>query len=348
MLQKTTTPNGQEKGSKTQKRFHELLEHIQLLKTRIEEKKAFVSKASQFRNEQLIPLINQLKTVKLSQVRALDWAYDRHSLAKRLKLLLREEILDRVNEILQNYSLDTEQETEVTAILARHSGSDAEELYETLQENKEQETREYIRFHYGIELDENESADLSDPEVVEKIRAKIAEKNSNQKQYYTNTEKDDRQETKENQLQEKLNKSIRSVYTSLIKLLHPDKVMDEEKKLLHTEAIKEVTQAYESKDMLALLILQSKHGIMEETIDDNELRTYNKILQKQVDALKTEFDQMARTAQGIPMNSAAAMEKFFNSEKNNLKKQLKQEQRLLREVFEEEDMLMQYLKHGAY
>lgn len=348
MLQKINDSNNSGNASRDQKKFHELLERIQLLKKLIEEKKELASKASQLRNEQLVPLMNQLRAVKLSQVRALDWAYDRNTLSKRLKIRLREEILDRINELLQNYPFNEEQEKEITAILARHSDSSAEELQETLQENKEEETREYLRFHYGIELDERESVDLNDPEVVEKIRAKIAEEKDRQNQRHTNTDGDERQTLKAKSLLDKLSKSLRSVYTSLVKHLHPDKEMDEEKKLQKTEAIKEVTQAYESKDMLALLILQSKYGIMEAIIEDSELRTYNAVLKKQVTDLETEHEQIIRATKGIPTSSASAMEKFFNSEKKNLKKHIQYEQNLLQSVFEEEDMLMQYLKQGEY
>ncbi len=346
MLQKSNAPDSADKSSKDQKRFHELLERIQSLKKIIAEKTELASKVSQLRNEQLVPLMNQLRTVKVAQIRALDWAYDRNSLAKRLKIRLREEILDRIDELLQNYPLEKEQETEITSILARHSGSTAEELQESLQEDKEEQTREYLRAHYGIELEEGESADLNDPQVIEKIRAKIAEEAYRQKQQGYHQSENERQTLKANSLQDKLSKSIRSVYTSLVKHLHPDKELDEEKKLHKTEAIKEVTQAYEAKDMLTLLILQSRYGIMEETIEDSEIRTYNTILKKQVSDLEKEHANILRTTHGIPLSNEKALDKFFKSEKNNLKKHIQYEQSMLQGVFENEVVLMDYLRQG--
>ena len=344
MLQKSTfTTNGQ-KASKEQKQFHDLLEHIQLLKLEIEEKKLLSSKISQLKNEMVMPLVAQLRDVKLVQVRALDWAYDRNFLAKRLKVRLRDEILERVNDLLQNFAFEPEQEKEVMAIAARHSGASVEDLHEEHKENEEEATREYLRSHYGIELGDDESVDLNDPEVLAKIKAKIAEESGPQNRQGRRAAEHERDAHKTKAIQDKLSKSIRSVYTSLVKHLHPDKEMDETQKAVKTEAIKEVTQAYEAKDMLALLILQAKYGIIDAALDDSDLRSYNAVLKKQIEALEREHFSILQATQGIPLYSEIALQKFFKSEKNNLKKHIQHEKNVLQNVFEDEDVLIQYLK----
>lgn len=343
MLQKTTASSNASSNSKEQKKFQELLERIQLLKDQIEVKKQLASKVHQLRNEVVMPLMLQLLRVKISQVRALDWAFERIAIAKRLKHRLREDIADRINELIYSFELDTEQESEILFILAKHSGISEDELLLEKKENEEIATREYLRTHFGIELDLEESADLKDPEVQEKIRAKIEEESKRQKKgFNTNNNSTD----KADELQEKLSKSIRSVYATLVKFLHPDKELDEQKKLEKTEAIKEVTIAYENKDMLSLLILQAKYGISEDSIDESNLKTYSKILTNQLKDLEKEHDSIIHATQGIPISNQKALDKFFKSEKTNLKKHIKYEQSLLQSVFEDEDQLIEYLKQG--
>ena len=67
----------------------------------------------------------------------------------------------------------------------------------------------------------------------------VAEKEENEKRGQRKTTNNKEKISKADSLKEKLSRSIRSVYTSLVKHLHPDKEMDEEKKLHKTEAIKE-------------------------------------------------------------------------------------------------------------
>ena len=351
MLQKSTlfSTSDNTQTSKEQKQFHKLLERIEILKKLIEEKKQLTSKFSQLKNEQVLPLMNQLRDVKLSQIRALDWAVDRITLAKRLKTRLIHEIIDRINELLTGFHFDADQENEIMSIFARHSGTSVENLKEEQKEHEEDAARDYLWEHYGITLEDGESADLNDPLVVEKIRAKIAEEAEYQK--YSSKQKTtggDAHNSKTEALQDKLSKSIRSVYTSLVKHLHPDKEMDEEKKISKTEAIKEVTLAYETKDMLTLLILQAKYGIVEETINDSDLRSYNTILKKQAADLENQHLEIINSAPGIPMHNEKSLEQFFKSEKKHLKKYIKQEQSILQAVFENEDMLIEYLKQGYY
>jgi hypothetical protein len=351
MLQKSTlsSTSNAPQTSKEQKQFHKLLERIEVLKKMIEEQKQLASKFSQLKNEQVLPLMNRLRDVKLSQVHALDRAFNRITVAKRLKTRLVHEIIDRINELLTSFHFDAEQEEKIMSIFARHSGMSVENLKEEQKEQEEDAARDYLWEYYGITLEDGESADLNDPIVVEKIRAKIAEEAEFQ-EYYSKqkTTKSDVNSGKAKALQDKLSKSIRSVYTSLVKHLHPDKEMDEEKKISKTEAIKEVTLAYETKDMLTLLILQAKYGIVEESINDSDLRSYNTILKKQATDLENQHLEIVNNAPGIPMHNEKSLEQFFKSEKNYLKKHIKQEQSILQGVFENEDMLIEYLKQGYY
>lgn len=118
---------------------------------------------------------------------------------------------------------------------------------------------------FGVDIDVDfNDFDPTDPEQVRKIeeqlRAKFEEKKANEKP---------RKKTKKELEKEKLlkaeeelkSKSLRSVYITLSKLLHPDFETDEDVKQQKEEVMKQVTTAYEKKDLSTLLRLELEWGL---------------------------------------------------------------------------------------
>lgn len=93
---------------------------------------------------------------------------------------------------------------------------------------------------------------------------------------------------------EKTWKSIRGIYLELVKELHPDKETDETQRVLKEERMKQLTKAYQEKDLASLLRMQINwlEESAKEPIDqtDDVLKQYNKVLQAQVDRLEQEYD----------------------------------------------------------
>lgn len=93
---------------------------------------------------------------------------------------------------------------------------------------------------------------------------------------------------------EKTWKSIRGIYLELVKELHPDKEADETQRLLKEERMKQLTKAYQEKDLASLLRMQVNwlEESAKEPIDqtDDMLKQYNKVLQAQVNRLEQEYD----------------------------------------------------------
>ena len=82
------------------------------------------------------------------------------------------------------------------------------------------------------------------------------------------------------------NKSIKSIYINLAKLLHPDLEVDEEKKLEKQELMKKVTIAYNNNDIFTLLKLEIEWIKKEEkvlsNVPNNIIKLYNEILKEQI------------------------------------------------------------------
>lgn len=86
--------------------------------------------------------------------------------------------------------------------------------------------------------------------------------------------------------------SLRSIYLTLAKILHPDTETDEKIKADKEEYMKLVTQAYESKNLMELLNLQltwvSQHSFSFQNTPADVLRSFNLLLNDQIKELEQE------------------------------------------------------------
>nr|MBC7612346.1 hypothetical protein [Pseudopedobacter sp.] len=123
--------------------------------------------------------------------------------------------------------------------------------------------------------------------LKEELDSKIKEAKVNRPQSASELKK----ELKLKQEEEIKLKSIKSIYISLVKLLHPDTEIDAIKKLEKTAIMQRVTKAYQDKDMNTLLQLEldwlSSESKNLGTLPDKQLKMYNKALAQQLRELET-------------------------------------------------------------
>ena len=350
MLQKISTGPEKKELSKEQRNFNKLMEKISALKLLIENGKALNKKREILQRSHIDPLLQKLKTLKLEQVRALDRAFEKETFSKRVRHELRYEILEQIEYIMNHLGFEGEQQDEILTILAKYEGTTKEELEKEQQESKEEALRNHLWENYGIELEENEVIDFNDPEFIHRMRERMenAKEDHGKTNSYQDFSSQTKKEKKASDVLSQMSKSLRSVYTSLVKHLHPDKEQDEEKKIIKTEAIKKVTEAYEKKDILTLILLQIEHGIIaQENLNetaDQDLKQYNKILKKQAQELEQEHMNIVAAARGLPFRHESDLEQAVFAEKNQLKKYLKKEEDLFKKVYSDPEILAQYLK----
>jgi len=139
-------------------------------------------------------------------------------------------------------------------------------LDEVIQEEKEEQLEKLEDFmkSMGVDIDVK-SIDFDDLECIEEFRKrmhdakeKLAQKESERQSKRKKTKKQlDAEETEK--LQDDIkNKNLRSVYLSLAKILHPDSETDPELKLEKEEIMKQVTKAYEDKDIITMLVIETQ------------------------------------------------------------------------------------------
>ena len=184
---------------------------------------------------------------------------------------------------------------------------EAEKLYDAYAEESYQEEKnfqmdqmreameEMLRQKMGIDVD---FSDLDDsPESFERMQQKILEELSNKKAEEPKKEKKKTKKQLEKELQQaqedamKL-KSVRSIYISLAKVLHPDTESDPAEKILKEELMKKLTVAYQEKDLPTLLKLEMEWVAAEchdvDKLSDEKLKLYISSLKDQVNELEDE------------------------------------------------------------
>ena len=100
-------------------------------------------------------------------------------------------------------------------------------------------------------------------------------------------------EEKVRQLEALKNQGIGSIYKRLVKELHPDLEQDPEKRTEKDLLMKRLTVAYENRDLIAMLALESTwlSGVEKnvDSVNDETLKIYNTLLQDQIDDLEEQL-----------------------------------------------------------
>lgn len=154
-----------------------------------------------------------------------------------------------------------------------------------------------LREQMGIELDlsDMDNSPESFARMQQKIREELDRRIEEEKQNNASQKKTKKQLEKELKLKEaetmKL-KSLRNIYISLAKALHPDTETAPTEKLRKEELMKKVTIAYNDKDLPTLLQLEMEWVISENdhlaNMPDEKLKLYIASLKEQVAELERE------------------------------------------------------------
>lgn len=110
------------------------------------------------------------------------------------------------------------------------------------------------------------------------------------------TAQPDKKTAKQQQEQEKISKSIQSVYRQLVASLHPDREPDEQERDRKTKLMQKVNVAYSKKDLLQLLELQLAVEQIDQAhlnnLSEDRLKHFNKVLQEQFAELSDEVEDI--------------------------------------------------------
>lgn len=298
---------GRQKLSAAQSEFNRLNKKIAALRDEIRELPERERIIKTFFEEQVAFLFDEEKALIFQLVEHLDAVYEgKMKLTKKEKSILPELILQEITHT-DNFDLSEEQQQFIDRLRNKYmditSGMTREE--------REKET-------IDVMLDMCSIFGVKVTAKMKKARTgaefEMAFQEYLRKQWEKNQLEEEKKETKKKgssaqkekklskrALKEKLQeeqtmKSIRTIYIELVKELHPDKETDEETRLLKEERMKQLTKAYQEKDLAALLRMQvewlEESAVSPETQADDVLKRYNKLLKSQLERLEEEYHLM--------------------------------------------------------
>lgn len=286
--------------SKTQKEFNRLNKMVASLKKQIEEIPSKKQLINNFYVSDIQTIEKSAQATNIELIVLLNTIYDKEKLAAWRKKKLACIILEECTYIKSAF-VNLENEQTETCILLFNK-------YNLIANNRtpEEQEKEDLRIianmasnMFGMDFSELENI-TNENDMINFIVEKMHEAENNHDT--TNTaEPTQKKKVTQAQLKEEaqavmVQKSLREIYTDLVKELHPDRELDETLRKEKEEKMKQITEAYQKKDLSALLLMQI-NWLLKTDKDpagqpDDVLKQYNQILQKHITHLTQELDTL--------------------------------------------------------
>ena len=284
--------------SKNQQLFNKLIKKIETLEKQLVETKDLAFELTIAFSKEIVPVEKKLGKAYFEFAMVLDSYVQNIKLTKKQSIDFDEHIINLFNNALTYAEPDEQQE----ALFDKYSDLSYRETLEIEKIDLFEQFRGYMEDEMGVdvgEMDFDITNEAEAREYAEKLKEKFEQKNLEDEEKEQNkkkTKKQIEQEQKQKLEAELSTKSLRSIYISLAKLLHPDTETDEELKSDKTELMKKVTVAYDQKDLATLLKLEIEwvHRTSDnlQELTDEKLKLYNKVLSEQVEDLNQEIFQL--------------------------------------------------------
>lgn len=280
--------------SKAQKKFNSLIKKIDAQKKILVDWESSKLKISQQINAEYQPLFDTYNQARAELLYLFDRAHGDSFFKKTDKAKLKEIICNLAIELIQ-VGMD-----EFKEIYNRYNNTDFDTETQEMDEDIASTMKSMMEDMFGMELDD---VDLSSPEqIFEAIQQKMDGQQESilhqqtQRAPRKKTAKQLEKEAREQEEAQNASKSIQEVFRKLVAVLHPDREPDEAERERKTELMQRVNEAYSKKDLLQLLALQLEIEQIDQsnlnTIAEDKLKHFNKILQEQLDELLQEIDDI--------------------------------------------------------
>ncbi len=293
--------SGKKKLTKTQEAFNKLTQKIERLQKEIEKKQLQFDVALKMYGTDVYPS----KQMETQQRREMIIVLMGHYSSKKLAKADQQNLKHIIREHLQIYlvNLDAEVDAEIKKIFNLLEGSDYDKQ---LEQEKEAVRKRMVADLKKMKVDVKE-VDINNLEAVQKkyyetqqrLFEEQVEKEQNNHQQKSEKKKSAKQqeaERIEQEVNEIKQKNIGTIYKQLAKLFHPDLEQDAERKLEKEILMKDLTAAYEAKNLHALLSLELKwiHKENEhlENLTEEKLSVYLQILKEQAQELEFEKNEI--------------------------------------------------------
>ncbi|MDF1547215.1 MAG: hypothetical protein P1P88_05305 [Bacteroidales bacterium] len=297
---------GKAQLSKNQILFNKLTKRIENLEQSIDKETEKCEALLKFHGAKIQPALVKTANLRFDLAMSLADVSYQYKFGKNQLAKINDTILDLCTKAFQFIIPSPEQE----AFYNNWSQTSYKEELEYQEKETKETVFDFLNFMFGMDIDPDTPMDTD--EDINNLYQKMGE------QFGGFEEPRERKKTKKQLQREELakaeeaiqKKSIRSIYITLAKVLHPDTEKDPVLKLEKEELMKKVTVAFEEKDLTTLLKLEMEwvHKETEhlETLSDDKLKIYISALKQQVAELeqkKYSISQNPRYSDIVPFLS---------------------------------------------
>jgi hypothetical protein len=301
--------------SKVRAQFNALVSKLEAERKRLAAWHETMPKMRARADAELMPLGDRYVACQREIIKLFDAAYKSKKLTKRER--------EKVSDLICNLSmelLDDDEDKELIEIYERHSG-----------EAELADDPEFIALNEIIEKMMNDALEKDgDPFGPPGHAPGRGPQGEASKAGTKGTARKASAATARKEAEEaRLAQSVREIFRKLVSELHPDRETDPAERARKTGLMQRVNVAYAANDLLGLLELQFEVDQIDasklDTLGEERIKQYNKVLAKQVDEVRHEIDELEHWLEyvmGVPSRgrvTPAQMEKALSAEINTFR-----------------------------
>jgi len=282
--------------SKNQQLFNKLTKRIETLEGEIIKESEKLNRLLTIQGKEIRPLQTKAAHIRLKLAMSLGTVAEKIKFTKKQSEDISFTIVDLCDDAFLYFEPDKEQE----AFYDKWADVPYKEVIEVQADEAKEIFAEMMSEKYGLDIDPDDFDDT--PEGIARFQAKMKQQYDQARQNQQNepqskSKKQLEREAKLNAEESIKAKNIRSIYIALVKVLHPDTETDLALITEKEELMKQVTVAYDLKDLPTLLKLEMEwvHKTSEhlEKLSDDKLKAYISALRQQVNELESEKFNLA-------------------------------------------------------
>jgi hypothetical protein len=294
--------------SKEQQTFNRLVKRVENLRKQLEEDTAKMDELNKLYHQEITPRVTELSSLEIQLCHLLD------SKRKSVKLshIRNGKLDDLIMDFLDDALSVTEPDEATQKLYKKYFGETFDESEQQIEQDVKELFRETFYNQFGVDIDPSLLTDNPDFEKIAASVQQQMDEGEQKRKRRPETKKQKEKEVQERQKQDLKNKSLRSIYLSLAKLLHPDAELDETLKHEKEELMKQVTKAYNDRDMMHLLQLEMQwvknHTNELDKMNTDTLTIYQQLLKDQVKDLEAEHEMLFNS----PAYASVAIYRYEN------------------------------------
>jgi len=283
--------------SKNQLAFNKLTQKIEKLNKEIERKKLQFDAAVKMYATALYPAQLKVLEARNKLITTLWEIYRSKKLSKANQRNLKQVLLFHLKESFAQDTTEPSKELQdiFSALNGISYGQAKKEEAEMMADQMKAMFANFKMDTEGLDVADEAAMAAKLEEFQQQIEMEEAAQEEKRNQRNAKKKKSKKQEEYEKlqqAIQDAKQKNIGSIYRQLAKIFHPDMEQDAEKKVAKEILMKELTAAYEAKNLHTLLSLELKWIYKEsshlDTLADDKLSVYLQLLKEQVNNLENE------------------------------------------------------------